>query len=512
MTRGRVTFFKPVNKLFLVLPDTEFAEYCIEADKLVQREPKILKLIQEDLKYDAKRKKQARLLDKQWQEKHAKELPGVYIEESALDIEKITLKKGRPRMDDYTAYIFMMGRGYYGGIKSAIGQTFTMESKTLEIFLNNRGIKMPSANSVYDNINAISNETRQFIIDAQIRQIIDEKLDDFKTLIADSTSVSGNVSWPRDSNLIVQLISRTYTRGKRFHKFDIDDIQTRYFPRLTKEINSLSNKINMESGKPGSDKKRRKYYRKLLSLSQEAIVLFEEEMKPIYECKKELNILPSRKAQLQRLIKWIDTDIQSLKKVTTYCHKRVFEGEKLGSKDKIMSLSDPDAAYIQKGNREAKIGYKPQLGRSGNGFISSVIIPKGNLSDSSQFRPIVDQSITRTNIIPNLVSVDDGYVHTSERNNILEMGVKTVSFSGAKGKRVIDSDLWNTQDYQDARNDRSAVESLMFTIKYRFDFDRVVRRGHQNVEAELLEKVLAYNTCRIIQIRSRQKIPLPLAA
>jgi len=33
----------------------------------------------------------------------------------------------------------------------------------------------------------------------------------------------------------------------------------------------------------------------------------------------------------------------------------------------------------------------------------------------------------------------------------------------------------------------------MFLIKHNFNFDRVVRRGHKNVKAELLEKVIAYN-------------------
>ena len=235
-------------------------------------------------------------------------------------------------------------------------------------------------------------------------------------------------------------------------------------------------------------------------------------MQPVLDRVQEVHIIPTRKNQLLRLIEWIDADIQNLKKVADYCQRRVFEGVTIASKEKIMSLSDPDAAYIQKGNREATIGYKPQLGRSQKGFISSVIIPKGNLSDSSQFRPIVNQSINRTGIIPDVVSVDDGYVHTTERNNLLEMGVKIVSFSGSKGKRLIEPDLWDSPDYQNARNDRSAVESLMFTIKYRFNFDRVMRRGHKKVEAELLEKVLAYNTCRIIQIRDQQKIPLQLAA
>ena len=44
--------------------------------------------------------------------------------------------------------------------------------------------------------------------------------------------------------------------------------------------------------------------------------------------------------------------------------------------------------------------------------------------------------------------------------------------------------------------------SLMYTIKYGFDFGRVARRGLENVRAELLEKVLAYNFCRLAACRA----------
>ena len=54
--------------------------------------------------------------------------------------------------------------------------------------------------------------------------------------------------------------------------------------------------------------------------------------------------------------------------------------------------------------------------------------------------------------------------------------------------RLISSDgCYDSEIYVTTRNNRSAVESLMFLIKHNFNFDRVVRRGHKNVKAELLE-------------------------
>ena len=56
-----------------------------------------------------------------------------------------------------------------------------------------------------------------------------------------------------------------------------------------------------------------------------------------------------------------------------------------------------------------------------------------------------------------------------------------------------------------ARRNRSAVESLMFTIKDGFEFGELGRRGIAAVRDELLEKVLAYNCCRIILIKQKRE-------
>lgn len=504
--------FRPVSSLLLVLPDSEFAEYCIEVHKLVEREPDILKRIDEDLDHYAREKKRLRILDKQWEERNQPALPELEIIEEEIGVNKLKLGIGRPRMSAYVVYMFMMGRGYYGGIKGSAGDVFTSESMTMRIFLENQGLTMPSHNSIYDNINTVSNATRQYILDAQIRMIIDERLDDFKELTFDSTAVSGNVSWPRDSVIMSQLIKRAYHRGKSLHKFGMKDMETRYFPVLIKDIQSLSNKINMESGKPKSAQKRKNYYGKLITEVDKAIKLFDREIIHIEEEMNNVVIKPSFHSRLARLVEMIKDDVVNIKKVREYCHSRIFENISTPSKDKILSVSDKDVAYIQKGNREAKIGYKPQIGRSKKGFIPGILVPQGNASDSGQLPEIIDDSIKRTSVMPDVIGTDDGYVNTSIRNKYIEKGVKVFSFSGAKGKKVISEGDWETEEYRKARNDRSAIESLMYTIKYGFDFGHVMRRGLENVRAELLEKVLSYNFCRIIEIRKRKEKPLQKTA
>lgn len=140
------------------------------------------------------------------------------------------------------------------------------------------------------------------------------------------------------------------------------------------------------------------------------------------------------------------------------------------------------------------------------------MVPQGNAADSIKLVPAIRESIERTGVVAELVSTDDGYASAKGRDQLLKMGVKILSISGAKGKKLTDPEDWDSDAYRDARRNRSAVESLMFTIKDGFEFGELGRRGIDAVRDELLEKVLAYNCCRITLMKKRRLEKLKQAA
>ncbi len=84
------------------------------------------------------------------------------------------------------------------------------------------------------------------------------------------------------------------------------------------------------------------------------------------------------------------------------------------------------------------------------------------------------------------------------------MGIKIVSISGAKGKKITPENDWNSDDYKYARADRSAVESTIFTLKYMFEFGKLRRREIDNVREELLEKVIVFNFYKMIVLTHKK--------
>ncbi len=506
------SFLQPQNLLFLNIPESGLVDYLQEAHHLIFREPVILEKIDADLDAHAKQKKRLRLLDKYWGLSQSRRLPLPNIELASVEIkaDELRLQGGRSRMSPYLVYMFLLIRGFWGGVKCSEFQLLLAESKTIQLFLDsyNEG-KMPGFSTISENINNVSNETRDFIHDAQIRMISDEGLDDFKSTTIDSTSVSGNSAWPTDSGILTNLVIRTFHRGKKLHKFGIPNIADRRFPDIIKTMKELSKKIAFTVKKRDSKVKRKKIYRKLLKEARSAHKTFQSELKKIKKSFLHLNIEPSRDFKLKRLFEWMEDDVNSMLKVIGYCSQRINHNETTPSKEKRLSLSDKSVGYIKKGDRDAVIGYKPQLGRSKQGFIPALKVPEGNAADSGEFSKIAGDAITRTGVVPDIISCDDGYANRAVRDELLTLGVKVVSISGSKGKKMISQEDWESEEYVEARNNRSAVESLMFTIKHGFNFGKVLRRGIENVRAELLEKVLAYNFCRMSEVR---KWPKALAA
>ena len=84
------------------------------------------------------------------------------------------------------------------------------------------------------------------------------------------------------------------------------------------------------------------------------------------------------------------------------------------------------------------------------------------------------------------------------------MRVSSGSLSGSKGKKLLPEEEWNDPAYIEARRQRSAVESLIFTLKHVFAFGRLRRRGREEVYAQLLEKVIAYHFSRMLRVRLRK--------
>ena len=96
---------------------------------------------------------------------------------------------------------------------------------------------------------------------------------------------------------------------------------------------------------------------------------------------------------------WIAADLAALEQTANVCERRIMAEEKVPIAEKIISLSDADASFIVKGGWNTVVGYRPQLARSGSGFVSALVLPRGNAADSRHLVAMVKEQMTNTGVI-----------------------------------------------------------------------------------------------------------------
>lgn len=489
------------------IPRTQLSDILEISIELLDRFPEILEKIEADLIDLGIGKKKKRLKDRAWELSHG-ELPG-FETDGYTEPKELELETGRDRtMTPIITYIFIMLRGYFSSLTASKAIDRIRDSKVVDIYIETHGDgKMPGRTTALENVNAVSLDTKEYIHQCQLKMIHAEGLDDFSELILDSTAVKADCCWPTDSGILCDIAHRAYRKSQRLNElFGIPNFMESYMDTWLGKIKSYHFQISVTSGK-GAKVKRRSVYRKLYKEVEKAVRHIRQELKKHGSIKEAAHLPPSKRERLDKFWDSIADDMDDADLVMAYSKDRIID-EKDTDVEKIVSLSDGSAAFISKGGRETIVGYRPQVGRSGNGFDTVLHVPEGNAGDAPQLEPLVRKAIENTGIAPRCVSTDDGYSSKKGRDAVLKIdGIDAVSISGSKGKDLISEDDWESELYKEARRNRSSVESLIFILKYSFRFGLLRRRGIDAVREELLEKAIVHNFSRMALMRRRKNIP-----
>ncbi len=484
---------------------SDFSDFLFQTGQLLQFDKSILDKIEKDLDRVALKKKAERDEDKAYilnQSLPLDEIAQANVQASPDKVPAAELKTGRPRVCALLVFYFLFIRGYSGGsIRSKKAKNFIFESRSLALLLQDNELHLPSLNSLNENLNAISHETLQYIWDCQLLYAKTHQFDDFEKLFIDSTSVEANTAWPTDSKMMLGLLRSVYQMGQKLDLFGLPNFTLFHCERWLLEMKQLDFEIAQIGGKPGSKRKRGKLYRRFFKRADSMQLHLRKQLELVQLPAGKM--LPSDERRLSELLRTMQERLDDVKLQRNQTYQRIKTGKAAPASERKMSINDEDSSYIAKGSREAVIGYKPSLGRSGNGFVTSLLLPDYNAADSEQLFPATQAAIKNTGVIPNIVSVDDGYSSRQGRDNVKALGVSVVSINGSKGKHITAQSDWDNEVYEKARADRSSVESLMFTLKFNYDFGRLGRVGHASAKSEMLEKILAHNQVRMIE-RSAQ--------
>ena len=322
------------------------------------------------------------------------------------------------------------------------------------------------------------------------------------SLYLDSTATAANTEWPTDSSLVTKLVARIGRTGSKLGRLGRPNFQPAGLAELPKDLRGLPREIGLGAGQPKRQGQLQKLYYQLLRRGERVGKRFTRALAGVTQALSTATQLPTSKRPLVAAVSaLIVADSQAIGPVAATSRRRVLAEEAVPSTAKIVRLSDGDAALIVQGGWHTEIGYRPQVGKSGPGFVSALLLPLGNATDSGQLIPGVIDHGERTTVLPLMVSTDGGYSRRSAREDLLQARVAVVSISGAKGKQITPAEAWQRPEYRAARAYRSSIEALIFPLKAGYQFGLLLRRENTNVRAELMAKILAYNFDHIIRVR-----------
>ena len=174
------------------------------------RDHEILESIDEDLLSHALKKKQLRKEIRRYEENKKNDSKFLFEITEQHTYEPMFLEIGRPRLKSELILFFLIVRGVWGSISDHAASERIKDSISIRNVLAHYSYDIPGINTIRENLNAVTNETRTLILKCQSLLIIEKGLDDFSRIYIDSTHVSGNTSYPTDVSILYKLLDRAY--------------------------------------------------------------------------------------------------------------------------------------------------------------------------------------------------------------------------------------------------------------------------------------------------------------
>ena len=347
---------------------------------------------------------------------------------------------------------------------------------------------VPKKSALQDNISRIKPQTWERINRALIGQALAAKVECGEQVRIDSTVVETNIHEPSESSLLcdgIRMLTRFMVTAKK--KLNVPGID---FADLRKPARSLTRQIFYTRGMA----KKEPLYKDLLSQAEQV-------MKDSSNALWHVQLYRFRGANYRRWIEQVKQYRRLLRRVIRQTRRRVFNGESVPAKEKVLSLHEPHTDIIVKGSRDIQYGHKINLMTGKEGLILDATIESGNPCDTERYLPMLERQQSIYGQIPESIAADGGYACTANLDQAKALGVSEVAFQKKKGLTV--KAMTSSQKiYKQLCDFRAGIESNISELKRAYGLRRSLWRGIQGFMADVWSSIVGYNLVRIARLSS----------
>jgi IS5 family transposase len=219
--------------------------------------------------------------------------------------------------------------------------------------------------------------------------------------------------------------------------------------------------------------------------------------------------------------------INSLRnEITGYCkladrvidqsRRRVLQGEKVPTEEKIYSIFEPHTDLIKRGKSQKPVefGHKVFLAESAQGLITDYQVLDGNPADSTHVPSSLDRHKQTFGNPPELYATDRGFFSADNVQSCEKAGVTQVSIPQRGGHKTAEQDaLERSPAFKKAQRFRAGIEGRISVLFRGRGMKRCSFKGRQHFELLVGAAVLANNLMRIADLLNHnRRIARPRAA
>ena len=190
-----------------------------------------------------------------------------------------------------------------------------------------------------------------------------------------------------------------------------------------------------------------------------------------------------------------------IEQVIEQTQRRVFGGETVPAREKLVSLFEEHTDIIVKGSRETQYGHKLNLSSGRSGLILDVVVEQSNPSDTERYLPMLERHIECYGRAPRQVAVDGGYASRANLKAAKELGVEDAAFHKKCGMTVLEM-VKSHWVYRRLRNFRAGIEAGISCLKRAYGLSRCRWKGLSHFKAYVWSSVVAYNLALFARLRA----------
>lgn len=348
---------------------------------------------------------------------------------------------------------------------------------------------VPKPSTLQENIKKIRAETFEEINRMLLRFARQEKIDDGRKARIDSTGVETDIHYPTDSRLIEDAV-RVTTRILYRARLTFPQAGISFHDRtrvVKKRVFAIANAKTAEQ--------REVLYRELLGYAEEVFGYGKEGV-------VRLRKIPGASESKQAA--WLAADdlteiVELMEKIIDQTRRRVMEGEKVPSADKVTSIFEPHTDIIEKGERETLFGHKVCVTVGKTNLVLDCQIERGNPADTSYFQEALDRHRQVYGYVPDVVATDGGFASAANALYAKQMGVKDVSFSKRVGRKLQELLVPKSVERMLAKF-RAGVEGIISSLKRGVGLGRCAWSGWESFQSYVWSSIVAHNLKRLTEV------------